>query len=245
MRNDEGIPNLASEFKSDNIWPPFGQQTFEYWQNTWFIQCSTVFGQKGVKCYSIGITRPDLESSHHLAYLRPHLTWFSNFDWPLMHFRKKMKRQIYPTKIHFSKKMVFELLLYILHNKTVANFEILNFINMTHPYAQGVPEVLKLSCFRHVTLLMHRLRRNEASNKGEWTHVLYFHVCHSCLSRVTPAGSHAKRSTLNPTLDASILENSHLQQCGIPMASATMVIYSKESESFWVTWRRWVPIYKQ
>ena len=26
MSNEEGIPNLAAEFKSDNIWPPFGQK---------------------------------------------------------------------------------------------------------------------------------------------------------------------------------------------------------------------------
>ena len=27
LRKDERIPNLASEFKSDNIWPPFGQKS--------------------------------------------------------------------------------------------------------------------------------------------------------------------------------------------------------------------------
>ena len=36
LRNDERIPNLVSEFKSDNIWPPFWQKTVKHWPNSPF-----------------------------------------------------------------------------------------------------------------------------------------------------------------------------------------------------------------
>ena len=36
--------------------------------------------KKGVKCFSIWISRPDLEFSHHLAILGPHLLLFSHFE---------------------------------------------------------------------------------------------------------------------------------------------------------------------
>ena len=45
----ERTPNLASEFKSDNIWPLFWPKTVESWQNTRFsLFCFTVFlAEKG------------------------------------------------------------------------------------------------------------------------------------------------------------------------------------------------------
>ena len=48
------------------------------------------FGQKGVKCYSIWILRPDLESSHHFTYHMPPLDIIFTFliFRPPMHFRK-------------------------------------------------------------------------------------------------------------------------------------------------------------
>ena len=69
MQNDERIPNLASKFKSDNIWP--------------------FLAKKGVKCYLIWILRLDSESSRHLEYLRPPFDiifrlWFCDLP---MHFQ--------------------------------------------------------------------------------------------------------------------------------------------------------------
>ena len=43
MHLDERIPNLVSEFKSDNIYPPFVQKMAENWQDRVFRQFSTVF----------------------------------------------------------------------------------------------------------------------------------------------------------------------------------------------------------
>ena len=63
--------------------PLFGPRTVKYWENNRFRQniiFDSFFGQKGVKCYLIWILRPDSESSRHLAYLSPHLIWFSDFD---------------------------------------------------------------------------------------------------------------------------------------------------------------------
>ena len=50
--------------------PLFGQKTVENRLNRLFCKFSTFFGPKGVKCHSIWILRPDLESSYHSASLR-------------------------------------------------------------------------------------------------------------------------------------------------------------------------------
>ena len=71
MRLDEGIQNLVSELKSGDIdpsfWPKNGRKVAKYP----FCQFSTVFYQKWVKCHPISILRPDLESFHQGASLRP------------------------------------------------------------------------------------------------------------------------------------------------------------------------------
>ena len=77
MRNDQLIQNLTSKFKSSDIWPIFGRKIGEIPDLAYFRQ---FFWQKRVKYYSIFILRSDLESSHHFAYLGPHLIWFSHFD---------------------------------------------------------------------------------------------------------------------------------------------------------------------
>ena len=48
----------------------FGQTTVQNWINQAFHQFSKFLGQKGVKCYSIWVLRPDLEFSHNLASFR-------------------------------------------------------------------------------------------------------------------------------------------------------------------------------
>ena len=60
------ILNLASEFKSDNIWPLFGQKRRKLNRD---FENIPIFGsfpaKKRVKCYLIWILRTDLESFHH------------------------------------------------------------------------------------------------------------------------------------------------------------------------------------
>ena len=66
MIHDESISYMASKFISNNIWPSF-------WPNIWPpFGLTYCFGQRGggVKCYSIWILRPDLESCHHLTSFR-------------------------------------------------------------------------------------------------------------------------------------------------------------------------------
>ena len=48
MRLDDGIPNMVSEFKSDNTYSPFCQKTAEIWQNIPILPVfDRFFGQKG------------------------------------------------------------------------------------------------------------------------------------------------------------------------------------------------------
>ena len=75
------ISNVPSKLKFNNILPPFGSQNVENWQNTGFSQFSIFSATEVVKCYSIWILRPDLESSQYLASLRTQfdmifLFWF-------------------------------------------------------------------------------------------------------------------------------------------------------------------------
>ena len=71
MQNDERIPNLASEFKSDNIWPIFGQKMSKSAIIGYFANFRHFLAKKGV------------------AYLRPlfDMTCILIF-WTPMHFKK-------------------------------------------------------------------------------------------------------------------------------------------------------------
>ena len=85
--NDERIPNLASNSNRVTFDPHFGQEKeLKNWQNTWFSQYSTVFGQKGDQMLFDSNFRPDLEYSHHLASCRTHLLLFSHFEFFLCYF---------------------------------------------------------------------------------------------------------------------------------------------------------------
>ena len=97
-------PKISKMMKWFQIWPQnvsritfdpfFGQKTFEYWQNTRFSQFSAVFFyQKGVKCYPIGIPRPNFEFYNHFGYFRPTFDMILTFwfFWRPMHFQKKCK----------------------------------------------------------------------------------------------------------------------------------------------------------
>ena len=70
MWNDEKIPNMASKFKSHNIWTPFWQKNSKLskYRDGQFSKKKKY--KKGVKCYAISILKPDLESSHHFTYFR-------------------------------------------------------------------------------------------------------------------------------------------------------------------------------
>ena len=71
MQNDERIPNVVSEFKSDKIWPLFGQKNLSKWANTGVLSIFDSFlAKKWVRSYLIWILRPDLEFFHQFAYLR-------------------------------------------------------------------------------------------------------------------------------------------------------------------------------
>ena len=61
-----------SKFKSDYIWPPFGQKTVENGEIHDFASFLPFFDKRLVKCYLIWILRPNLESSHQGTSLRPH-----------------------------------------------------------------------------------------------------------------------------------------------------------------------------
>ena len=50
--------------------PLFGQKTVENRLIGYFANFRRFFGEKGVKCYSIRILRPDLEFSYHSVSLR-------------------------------------------------------------------------------------------------------------------------------------------------------------------------------
>ena len=71
MQNDKRIPNLASEWKSENIFPSL-EKTVENWLNQAIVDNLSIFDsfvvKKGVRYYPISILRSDLESSHHFAY---------------------------------------------------------------------------------------------------------------------------------------------------------------------------------
>ena len=62
--NDDRIPNLVSEFKSDDIWPPFWLKKCKNNKLKNFCQ---FFLAKKVKCCQISILRTDVESSDHSA----------------------------------------------------------------------------------------------------------------------------------------------------------------------------------
>ena len=71
IQHDEGIPNLASELKLDNICPFPGQKTVENWDFLKHPYFRQFFIQKGVRCYPIWILRQVSESFHHFGYYRP------------------------------------------------------------------------------------------------------------------------------------------------------------------------------
>ena len=84
MRNDGRIPNLAPEFRSDNIWHPFWPPPKKLlkWAKLDIKPIWAFFAIKGFKCYPIRILRRDLESSH-FAYYKPPFDviftfWFSD-----------------------------------------------------------------------------------------------------------------------------------------------------------------------
>ena len=60
MLNDKRIPNLASQFKLDNIWPLFGKK--EKLKELYFANFWQLFGQKG------GHMLSDLNSKTNLEY---------------------------------------------------------------------------------------------------------------------------------------------------------------------------------
>ena len=66
IKNDARIPNLAPEFKSDNILPLLWQKELSKMAK-YLIQpiLDSSMAKKEVKCYPISILRPDLESLHH------------------------------------------------------------------------------------------------------------------------------------------------------------------------------------
>ena len=61
--NYERSSSLVSKFKWNNISSLFVQTTVENWQNPGF---DSFLAQKGVKCCSIEMLRPDLKSSRYL-----------------------------------------------------------------------------------------------------------------------------------------------------------------------------------
>ena len=66
-------------------------KTVEKWLNKCFAYFRQLSSQKGVKCYTIWIMRPDLESSRHLGYLRPLFVmistfWFFELHWHFENF---------------------------------------------------------------------------------------------------------------------------------------------------------------
>ena len=81
MQNDERIPNLASKFKSDNIWPSFWPKAVENRINRVCCQFSTIFWTKRVS----NVIRFELWGQIWnpfiiLHLLGPYLIWFSHFD---------------------------------------------------------------------------------------------------------------------------------------------------------------------
>ena len=109
--------------------------------------------KKGVKCYLIGIPRPDLESYHHFKYFRLSLDmiftfWF--FDLPCI-FKKKKKSENLPSQNSFlGKKMFREKLLKIEFYtiKSVANIEISTFQNFQKINFQKLAKIPDLANFR-------------------------------------------------------------------------------------------------
>ena len=100
MQNDERIPNLASEFKSDKIWPFFGQKLSKWAKSDILSISNSFFCQKMVKSNPIWILRPDLESSHHFAHFGHPFDmifafWFSYLQWIF----KNLKLNLRPLKM--------------------------------------------------------------------------------------------------------------------------------------------------
>ena len=80
-------PQNSNRIKFD---PLFGQKMYFKGVKSDILPTSTVFGQKGVKCYLILILRPYLESSHHFAYTVPLSIWHSHFFYLLFILKKKI-----------------------------------------------------------------------------------------------------------------------------------------------------------
>ena len=106
MHIDERIPNLVSEFKMDKIWHPFWpKKTVGNWQIPDLANFDSFLAKKEVNSYPIWIMRPDLESSHHFAYLRHPFDmifafWF--FDLPCIFENLKLNsRPLKVLKIDF------------------------------------------------------------------------------------------------------------------------------------------------
>ena len=94
MLNDKKIPNLALKFKSNNILPLLAQKLWKFeiiprYSLFWQVLC-----QMGIKCCSIWLLRPDLESSHNLASIRIQFVIsfpFLIFGLPCLYFDHKCR----------------------------------------------------------------------------------------------------------------------------------------------------------
>ena len=91
MQNNEKIPNLASEFKSDKIWAFFYRTKLsEIDKIPDLAHFDSFLAKKGVKSDPIWILRLDLKSSDHLAYFSHPFDMISHFDFLTSHaFSKK------------------------------------------------------------------------------------------------------------------------------------------------------------
>ena len=91
MGNNGRNPNLASEFKSDNIWHHFWPKNCQKLAKSGILKIFDSFlATKGVRCYPIWILRPDLDSSHHFPYLRPNSIEFLHSDFFTSHWAAKI-----------------------------------------------------------------------------------------------------------------------------------------------------------
>ena len=87
--------------------PLFGKKRSKTAEIVYFHIFDFFGAKKGFRCYPIWILSPDLESSHHLAYLRPHLFVFSHVDFVSLNWNWKISNMYVSVPLNVLKNDFF------------------------------------------------------------------------------------------------------------------------------------------